>query len=112
MSAEAGSSSIARLYAATAPATSSFSASRCAIMNCAYASPVLSADAAACVDRGAAVCACAATVGLTAAKATTANHFIRLELFHKSAKVSYIPNMAVDPELLEILACPNCKTPV
>ena len=35
-----------------------------------------------------------------------------LELFHKSAKVSYIPHMPVDPELLEILACPNCKTPV
>jgi uncharacterized protein len=35
-----------------------------------------------------------------------------MELFHKSGKVSYIPRMAVDPELLEILACPNCKTPV
>ena len=35
-----------------------------------------------------------------------------LELFHKSDKVSYIPRMAVDPEFLEILACPNCKTPV
>jgi uncharacterized protein len=35
-----------------------------------------------------------------------------IELFHKSGKVSYIPSMAVDPELLEILACPNCKTPV
>jgi uncharacterized protein YbaR (Trm112 family) len=35
-----------------------------------------------------------------------------VELFHKSGKVSYIPTMAVDPELLEILACPNCKTPV
>ena len=34
------------------------------------------------------------------------------ELFHKGAKVSYIRRMAVDPELLEILACPNCKTPV
>jgi len=33
-------------------------------------------------------------------------------LFHKCAKVSYIRSMAVDPELLEILACPNCKTPV
>jgi len=33
-------------------------------------------------------------------------------LFHKSVKVSYIPFMPVDPELLEILACPNCKTPV
>jgi hypothetical protein len=38
--------------------------------------------------------------------------FIQIELFHKSGKVSYIPDMAVDPELLEILACPNCKTPV
>ena len=27
-------------------------------------------------------------------------------------KVSYISAMAVDPELLEILACPHCKTPV
>jgi uncharacterized protein YbaR (Trm112 family) len=35
-----------------------------------------------------------------------------LELFHKILKVSYIPVMAVDPELLEILACPHCKTPV
>ena len=34
------------------------------------------------------------------------------ELFHKSGEVSYSPAMAVDPELLEILACPNCKTPV
>ena len=36
----------------------------------------------------------------------------RVELFHKSGEVSYSPRMAVDPELLEILACPNCKTPV
>jgi hypothetical protein len=35
-----------------------------------------------------------------------------VELFHKRREVSYIPGMAVDPELLEILACPNCKTPV
>ena len=34
------------------------------------------------------------------------------ELFHKSAELSYSPPMPVDPELLEILACPNCKTPV
>jgi uncharacterized protein len=34
------------------------------------------------------------------------------ELFHKSGELSYIPQMPVDPELLEILACPNCKTPV
>jgi uncharacterized protein YbaR (Trm112 family) len=34
------------------------------------------------------------------------------ELFHKSWKVSYIRGMPVDQELLEILACPNCKTPV
>ena len=27
-------------------------------------------------------------------------------------KVSYISAMALDPELLEILACPHCKTPV
>jgi uncharacterized protein YbaR (Trm112 family) len=33
-------------------------------------------------------------------------------LFHKSEEVSYIPQMPVDPELLEILACPNCKTAV
>ena len=26
--------------------------------------------------------------------------------------MSYIPHMAIDPELLHILACPNCKTPV
>jgi uncharacterized protein YbaR (Trm112 family) len=33
-------------------------------------------------------------------------------LFHKNEEVSYSSGMAVDPELLEILACPNCKTPV
>jgi uncharacterized protein len=38
--------------------------------------------------------------------------FHTVELFHKSRKLSYIPSMAVDPELLEILACPSCKTPV
>jgi uncharacterized protein YbaR (Trm112 family) len=42
-----------------------------------------------------------------------ADDFI-IELFHKSRKVSYIPTMAVDPELLEILVCPNpeCRTKV
>jgi uncharacterized protein YbaR (Trm112 family) len=34
------------------------------------------------------------------------------ELFHKRRKVSYSSSVAVDPDLLEILACPNCKTPV
>ena len=33
-------------------------------------------------------------------------------MFHKSAKVSYIPPVAVSTELLEILVCPECKTPV
>ena len=33
-------------------------------------------------------------------------------MFHKRREVSYSPGMAVDPELLEILACPHCKTPV
>ena len=33
-------------------------------------------------------------------------------MFHKREEVSYSPRMPVDPELLEILACPNCKTPV
>jgi LSD1 subclass zinc finger protein len=33
-------------------------------------------------------------------------------LFHKRPEVSYIPGMAVHPDLLEILVCPNCKTPV
>ena len=33
-------------------------------------------------------------------------------MFHKSGEVSYIRGMPLDPELLEILACPNCKTPV
>jgi LSD1 subclass zinc finger protein len=31
-------------------------------------------------------------------------------LFHKRGKVSYIPDMPVPPDLLEILVCPNCKT--
>ena len=35
-----------------------------------------------------------------------------MELFHKKGPVSYSPSMAIDRELLEILACPNCKTPV
>ena len=35
-----------------------------------------------------------------------------VKLFHKSGEVSYSPRMPVDPELLEILACPLCKTPV
>ena len=36
-----------------------------------------------------------------------------LELFHKSrGGVIYSRAWPVDPELLEILACPNCKTPV
>jgi uncharacterized protein YbaR (Trm112 family) len=35
-----------------------------------------------------------------------------IELFHKSPPLSYILHMPVDPELLEILACPNCKAPV
>jgi uncharacterized protein YbaR (Trm112 family) len=34
------------------------------------------------------------------------------KLFHKKREVSYSRSMPVDPELLEILACPNCKTPV
>jgi uncharacterized protein len=33
-------------------------------------------------------------------------------LFHKREEVSYIRRMAVDADLLEILACPLCKTPV
>ncbi len=35
-----------------------------------------------------------------------------MELFHKYGRLSYSARMPVDPELLEILACPNCKTPV
>jgi uncharacterized protein YbaR (Trm112 family) len=35
-----------------------------------------------------------------------------MNLFHNCLWISYIRGMAVDPELLEILACPNCKTPV
>ncbi len=38
--------------------------------------------------------------------------FHTIELFHKHEELSYSSAMAVDPELLEILACPNCKTPV
>ena len=34
------------------------------------------------------------------------------ELFHKTTELSYSSAMPVDPELLEILACPHCKTPV
>ena len=38
--------------------------------------------------------------------------FHTVELFHKTGRCHILPAMAVDPELLEILACPNCKTPV
>ena len=34
------------------------------------------------------------------------------ELFHKSTRVSYSRTVPIDPELLEILACPQCKTRV
>lgn len=34
------------------------------------------------------------------------------ELFHKCRRVSYSAAMSVDQELLEILACPHCKTAV
>ena len=33
-------------------------------------------------------------------------------MFHKCLKVSYSRDMAVDQQLLDILACPACKTPV
>lgn len=33
-------------------------------------------------------------------------------MFHKCWRVSYSPVMPVDPDLLDILACPSCKTPV
>src|SRR5439155_6785942 len=114
ISADVGSSSIARLYAAIAPDSSSFSANRWPIRNCAYASAVLSDARLACEDvddvrcrRGSAFAAAAETRKTH----RMTDHFI-LELFHKWEKVSYIPDMPVDPELLEILACPNCKTPV
>src|SRR6266550_2773868 len=45
MSAAAGSSSIARLYAAMAPASSSGSSRWCPMRNCAYASATLFCDA-------------------------------------------------------------------
>src|SRR5262249_52994704 len=102
MSAAVGSRSIARLYAATAPASSSFSSRRCARRNCVYAS----------ARRSGFDCARAAegTDATTATSSTAA--FIQSKLFHKNPEVSYSRCMPVDPELLEILACPNCKTPV
>ena len=119
MSAAVGSSSIARLYAAMAAASSSsFSSRWWPSRNCAYASATLSGEAvvgAGRWPRGRALRAGARVRRseidtLTAATRTAT--FIHFELFHKSGKVSYIRSMAVDPELLEILACPNCKTPV
>ena len=65
--------------------------------------------------RGDALCAPAsvpAASGIDTLNAATRAASFMIELFHKSRKVSYIRDMAVDPELLEILACPNCKTPV
>jgi uncharacterized protein YbaR (Trm112 family) len=44
--------------------------------------------------------------------ATRAAIFIRPNCSTNGWEVSYIRSMPVDPELLEILACPNCKTPV
>jgi uncharacterized protein YbaR (Trm112 family) len=32
--------------------------------------------------------------------------------YRRVVPVSYTPPMPIDPELLEILACPECKTPV
>src|SRR5262249_37168091 len=58
--------------------------------------------------------ACAAASGierLNTAAQTTAIFIFRI-VPQKAGKVSYSRGMAVDPELLEILACPNCKTPV
>ena len=51
-------------------------------------------------------------LGADAPRTATKTTIFILGLFHKSGKVSYSPGMAIDPELLEILACPNCKTPV
>jgi len=52
------------------------------------------------------------TIGTDTLNVATRTASFIVELFHKRAKVSYIDAMAVDSELLEILACPNCKTPV
>ena len=57
------------------------------------------------------VCAASASVGRAEQRDEDRRVFMA-ELFHKRREVSYSPRMAVDPELLEILACPNCKTPV
>src|SRR5581483_7323319 len=74
-----------------APVGSSPSSSRCASRNCVYASAIFSG-------------------GVVAA-----GRVWRTNAARKSAigiRLNYSPTMAVDPELLEILACPNCKTPV
>jgi hypothetical protein len=34
------------------------------------------------------------------------------ERYPARARLRYTPAMPIDPELLEILACPECKTPV
>ena len=32
--------------------------------------------------------------------------------YRRASSLRYTPAMPIDPELLEILACPECKTPV
>src|SRR5260221_315343 len=46
---------------------------------------------------------------ITAAKTTI---FISSNCSTKDGRCHIVPAMPVDPDLLEILACPNCKTPV
>src|ERR671937_2633162 len=83
--------------------------------NCAYASATLSAAAAAdCGTRAprVAFCPAAASDTETLHSATTRADFICLNCSTKPRRCHIVPVMPVDPELLEILACPNCKTPV
>src|SRR6185503_18435800 len=48
----------------------------------------------------------------TSTPVSSSSSFIGLNCSTKDGKLSYSRRMAVDPELLEILACPKCKTPV
>src|SRR5206468_12081570 len=54
----------------------------------------------------------AATGTATASVAARSTIFIRSNCSIKTGRCHIVVGMAVDPELLAILACPNCKTPV
>src|SRR3954465_505743 len=113
MSLLCGSSWTARLNAAIAPGMSS-AVSRCRpSMNCEYASPVFAdGSAVACADTGCAAAGAALAARRHRPATTAAATFIEGNCSTNPERCHIVRRMAVDPDLLAILACPNCKTPV